>query len=446
MPATTGLPMVLDRNGLSARQIGLVMIVLLLLVLDGLDVQILALVSPVIIAEWQTSKAAFGPALAAALVGMAFGSISGGWLGDRFGRRPVLLASAALFGLVTLAAAYAATTTQLALLRLACGMGFGAALPNGFALASEWMPARHKTRMLSVLSIGVPLGGVIGAPLTLLVLPEYGWQGCFLVCGAVTLLLLFVMLPYLAESPVHLVAKGDHDRAASLLSKVLQTHVKPTDLADAQLIDVGNGERVRLLSRVNTRMNIGIWLASFCASAITYAVAAWAPIMLTANGFTLSDAIRASFLHNCAGIVAALSASFAIDRFGSRRMICVMLGCAFAILLTIGGILMANAPNATPEARTAITVLMILLGASAGFATTTIYSILSMGYPAQIRGAGIGAGLTWGRLGAIMMVATGGVLLEMRADGGLLLGVLAGSAILALCGALTLDRHIPARR
>ena len=89
------LSQMIDHHRLTTMQISVVALVLLTLVIDGLDVQVLSLVTPVIIDEWGTSRAAFGPALAAALAGMAVGSAAGGWLGDRIGRRKTLLASVA---------------------------------------------------------------------------------------------------------------------------------------------------------------------------------------------------------------------------------------------------------------------------------------------------------------------------------------------------------------
>src|SRR5690606_26785620 len=59
---------------------------LIVLVIEGIDLQSLPIVTPLVLEEWGIDRAVFGPALAAALFGMAFGSSLGGWLGDRWGR------------------------------------------------------------------------------------------------------------------------------------------------------------------------------------------------------------------------------------------------------------------------------------------------------------------------------------------------------------------------
>ena len=70
---------------------------LIVLVIEGIDLQSLPIVTPLILEEWGIDRALFGPALAAALFGMAFGSSLGGWLGDRWGRLKALYLAALIF-------------------------------------------------------------------------------------------------------------------------------------------------------------------------------------------------------------------------------------------------------------------------------------------------------------------------------------------------------------
>ena len=72
---------------------------MLVLVLDGFDLQIIGFVAPILTADFQVERAALAPVLAASLFGMAIGSFGIGPVGDRWGRRPALLGSVVLFGL-----------------------------------------------------------------------------------------------------------------------------------------------------------------------------------------------------------------------------------------------------------------------------------------------------------------------------------------------------------
>ena len=91
---------------------------LIVLVIEGIDLQSLPIVTPLILEEWSIDRALFGPALAAALFGMAFGSFFGGWLGDRWGRLRALYLATLIFGLSTIAAAYADDRWTLAAIRV----------------------------------------------------------------------------------------------------------------------------------------------------------------------------------------------------------------------------------------------------------------------------------------------------------------------------------------
>ena len=118
---------------------------LIVLVIEGIDLQSLPLLSPEILEEWGLDREEFGLALTAALAGMAFGSFGGGWLGDRWGRLKALYLAALIFGASTIAAAYANDVATMAAVRFLGGLGFGAGYPNALALVNDWIPARVRT-------------------------------------------------------------------------------------------------------------------------------------------------------------------------------------------------------------------------------------------------------------------------------------------------------------
>src|SRR6185437_8205895 len=65
---------------------------------DGLDTQLLGLVIPVLARQWHVPAAAFVPLLALNIVFMSIGTAVMGLLGDRIGRRPILITCMLLFG------------------------------------------------------------------------------------------------------------------------------------------------------------------------------------------------------------------------------------------------------------------------------------------------------------------------------------------------------------
>jgi AAHS family 4-hydroxybenzoate transporter-like MFS transporter len=377
------------------------------LVIDGLDYQLLALVAPVIIGEWGVARGDFGAAMAAALFGMAFGAAGGGWLGDRIGRLRALVLAVVLFGAVTMAASRADGVTALAVLRVVGGIGFGAAGPNAIALASEWMPPRLRTYVVALLAVGTPAGGMLGAVLLPQMLPGLGWRGVFVVLGMAAIVLGAILLFALREPPI---AERRGETAG------------------------------RLFARENMRLNVGIGLSFAALTAVVYGLGAWMPTFLTASGFTLGEALDASFALNACSILGALAAGWLARAKGSRR---VMLASAVAtaILLVSFGATLERAPGA----HALLVALAAAVGASASIGVTTLYAMAALLYQPEIRSSGIGLGMTMGRIGGIAMSFAGGYLLDFAGgSAAVLFGVLAACALVATSAGWLVRQHIPA--
>lgn len=448
-PASVDFPRLLEERATSAKQFAILALVMLALIVDGLDIQLLALVSPLILAQWGIDKAGFGPALSAALIGMALGASIGGSLGDRFGRKRILILSMLSFGVATAAASLSETVTHMALLRLFSGLGFGAAAPNGIALCSEWLPSRHRPLASALLSIGTPLGGMLGATTVLSLVPAYGWQGCFIACGILTLLLAMVMLIVLPESPSFLVRIG----RAALASKVFDRFVSsrtsgnPPPISDgpslAPMLEDGS---IRLFSRENRRFNLGIWLTFFSIQFVAYTFAAWTPVLLTTVKISLEDAVQATVAFNLCAVVAAVTAATGVSRLGSRRlMLLTSTGVLVAVLLMGFGVM--GHPQAQASGGTHLPIIIVASGMAGGLTgagIAAIYVLLASVYPVSCRASGIGFGLMIGRAGGIATTMLGGVLLELAGDwtGPFFLALVIVAAC-AIGGVFVIDRHIP---
>lgn len=413
---------------MSAFQLRVVGSALIILLLDGMDAQMLGLLAPVILSDWMISKSALGPALAAALVGMALGSLYGGMIGDRIGRRGVLIGSTLVFGVSTALTSLSEGVWDMALLRLVAGIGFGAATPNAIALANDWVSLRQQSRVTAILSIGPPIGGMFGAMLIGLLLAKFDWRECFLLCGILTLitgLILAIGLPKGTKSG------GTPDGIAPTTA--------PEGSAEISNAGAEPPARAKLLMRSNWRMNAGSWFAFFFISAVTYTNFNWAPTYLVSGGLTLSQALRALVGYNAAAIVMSLLVPIGLARFGSRRLLAAQLGIATAMIIAIGVILVTRHESAP----TLATIAMTVLGGSVGSAMAAVYVLAAKGYPSELRATGLGAALAASRVGAITAVVASGYLLDLRADASVLHVALVGALLLAFLGTRIIDRHIP---
>src|SRR5262245_26721454 len=151
----------------------------LTIILDGIDNQLLGNAIPALMREWSLPRAAFTTVLALGPLGMMIGGALGGMLGDRVGRRTALLCSVLAFAVPTLAIAAANGLLALGALRLVAGLGLGGAMPNAAALASEYVPRKHRPFAVTLTIVSIPLGGTLAALLAGRLLPAYGWRALF---------------------------------------------------------------------------------------------------------------------------------------------------------------------------------------------------------------------------------------------------------------------------
>src|SRR3954462_15852389 len=91
----------LDQGGITAFHVRLIFWSALIALFDGYDIAAISLAAPHLVRDWHVERSARGPVLAASLVGILFGSMLFGLIGDRYGRKKALHGSLLLFGVFT---------------------------------------------------------------------------------------------------------------------------------------------------------------------------------------------------------------------------------------------------------------------------------------------------------------------------------------------------------
>jgi AAHS family 4-hydroxybenzoate transporter-like MFS transporter len=130
--------------------------------LDGLDLQIIAYVAPVIAKALSLSDMEIGLTFSMGFVGLAVGSIFIASLGDSWGRKTVIILSIVFFSSLILITPFARNFEQLAAVRFLTGVGLGGVLPNAMAISIEYAPRRYRSFMLILAYIGFVAGAAVG--------------------------------------------------------------------------------------------------------------------------------------------------------------------------------------------------------------------------------------------------------------------------------------------
>lgn len=164
------------------------------LVVDGMDLQMLALALPGISRELHLSSVSAGALSTYTLFGMGIGGVLAGWLADRIGRVRVVWWAVLTFSALTGGIAFCHSYWQIAVMRFLSGFGIGALYSIGTLLAAEYVPTRVRATVLGTLQAGWSVGYVAAALLSAYMLPRVGWRplfACAIVPGIVTLALLW---------------------------------------------------------------------------------------------------------------------------------------------------------------------------------------------------------------------------------------------------------------
>jgi EmrB/QacA subfamily drug resistance transporter len=156
-----------------------VITVALATMLAPLNSTMIAVALPHVIAEFGADVADAGWLVTAYLIAMAALQPVAGKLGDRLGRRYLILGGVAWFGLVSLGAAAASSLSALLFFRVQQAIAGALALPNGAALLREVVPADRRAVRFGLVGAAIALAAAAGPPLGGLLVWTAGWRAIF---------------------------------------------------------------------------------------------------------------------------------------------------------------------------------------------------------------------------------------------------------------------------
>jgi AAHS family 4-hydroxybenzoate transporter-like MFS transporter len=408
----------------------LVLVCWLITFFDGFDTNGIAFAAPYLAKAYSFDKSALAQVFAAGGFGTLFGGFLFGSLGDRIGRRRAIRTATLTFAILTLLLALADRYWELLLGRFLNGVALGGALPLTWALGVEYVPTRYRATAVTLIMLGYGLGVAAAGPISVALLPRFGWQSIFVFGGLASLLATGALGAYLPESLRFLAAQGaDNARLARVVRWFdPQRHDSPdvqyvlTSVAPQERQSWGPAPLFAGQMRWITPL---LWFGYVASSMIAFFFTTWGPTVFEEMGLERSTAAWAVSLNSLAGAIGAISLMRFTDRLGVIS-IAVMPAISVPALLAIG-----LAPIHPMTAVVMMGVLYVFLGGS----HYGIISIAGTFYPTTHRALGTGWMSGIGKLGSVLAPLLGGALLSSGMPIQKIFAILAVfPAIFALCG------------
>lgn len=416
----------IDQRSLSSLQIIVIVMSALVVWLDGYHIQSMALVVPTLSSQWHIKSTDFSLVLASALVGIALGGAFFAPLGDRWGRRALLIASMAVVGLSSIGTGYASGITNLVIWRFLTGLGLGASIPNATALTSDYVPAKRRAALVTLMFSGIAIGAFTSGFVATPIIEAFGWRGMFTMGGVLPLVLCILLAMTIPESIRLLVARVPEDPRIPRILARLAPEIDPRTIY-AQKQEVQRQSVIELLRGSYRKGTLLLWLVFILNMFILYLLVNWLPTLLTAQGWPSSQATKGAVMIQAGGVMGGLILSWYVDK---GKTVAAMI-TAYAITAVAFGLFAV-----LPSSGVSWWLLLLVVGGGISGGQFALNALAAIFYPPIIRATGVGWAFSIGRIGAILSPVIGGWILRMQVAPFAVLGMLVIPVAMCIAGVL----------
>ena len=257
--------------------------------------------------------------LSLTFVGMTIGSLITGFVGDKFGRRFTYQINLLIFGLASLAAAFAQDMTQLIICRFVQGLGLGAEIVVGYSTLTEFVPPRTRGRWLSFMAFLVVAGFPVTAILGYLIIPSFGWRPMFVIAG-IGSLIVWYLRKNLPESPRWLESKGRTAEAEALMQSIekevtASNGTLPPIVVPAPIPQLTASAMLR--PPILQRMIVGSWVL-ITINTLIFGFVIFLPQFFLRQGLTIANSLGYTVVLAAASLVGCAVGAWSSDAIGRR--------------------------------------------------------------------------------------------------------------------------------
>ena len=415
---------------MSAAQMWVVALCAAALFVDGYDIQVMALAVPSLSLAWSLQPSSFGFALSAVVIGITVGSGVLGPLGDRYGRRTMLVVTMTFVGLLTCGTALARSPEEFVIWRLATGVALGAGIPSCAALTSEYAPVASRSFVMGLMNVATPIGAFSAGFLAPVVLDAFGWRSTFVIGGIGPLVIagLALLVP---ESLKFLLVRRPNDARIPQYLRRIAPDIDPQTVS----VDV-HGEQHRvspleLLAKAFRARTLFLWGLLILNLFNLYLLVSWLPTLLERSGWSLGDALRGAVLIQGGGIVGGLLMSRFMDRGATKAAL-------------VGGFLISGASLVAFTFMSGYSnwfTLLLLVGAGISGAQLSLNALSAAYYPPAIKATGVAWALVVGGVGSVAGPIVGAQLIDLGLSPATILALLAVPSVVCALSVVLMRRE-----
>ncbi len=323
-------------------------------------------------------------AVSAVLAGAALGAGAAGYFADRFGRKPVLVVDAIIFGVFAVVTGISNGLAMFVAARFLVGFGVGVASMITPLYIAEVSPPKVRGAFVTLNQLAIVTGIAVAYYVDYLFSGAGNWRGMF-ISAVIPSVILLVALIFLPESPRWLASLGRFDQAFRILCRIENVLDAKRHLEELQ--EVTQMDRLKFGDLFSPRFRkalvVGVGLAIFQQVTGVNAIVYYTPIILQMAGFqSASSAILATVLVGAVNLVFTIVSLFLLDRVGRRPLLLIGIAGMALSLAHLGFLFGAHHVS-----RDAILIDVLVYLASFAIGLGPIFWLMiSEIYPTTIRG------------------------------------------------------------
>src|ERR1700688_1832308 len=259
------------------------------------------------------------------LAGAAVGALVGGRLADLFGRRKLLIATAAIFAAGAILCALASSPLVLGVGRIIVGFGIGLSSSGVPVYISEVAPANARGWQVSLFQLAITVGILLAYLVDYAFARIQGWRWMFGI-SIVPAAIFGISMFFLPESPRWLLQRGEREKALAMLARVRGTseiHVELQEIEESLKKAPESGRFSDLFApSIRPALIVGIGLAIFQQITGINTVIYYAPLIIQSAGISsASGAILATAGIGAVNVLMTIFSMWLIDRKGRRPLL-----------------------------------------------------------------------------------------------------------------------------